>query len=650
MTALLVWTRLAFVALACLLLSYGLAGAQTAAPSASPTSVASPQASPAPSVSPAPTERPSGLRFAIDAHATFITQTTNGPGTQPLEAPGFIAGSPLAPNTPYDTISSAPLVPGNAGESVLYFRPTYYTKAFEAGAVLAAGYVRGSVTNAAYWGESLVPALNPHIGSQILPYRVTFPTHAGMDDGTGFVAGVTSGRLATADGNVQLRAGWFDLAQTDQFVFTQPLISGSPPAIAILPPESLGDGPPSIDWWTAPAAAYPLRGVDLVGKQGTATLELSDAALPSLPGSGARITMGSLVFDRGEGTRFSLQALHLSTGGALVPTTILYAQGQLVSTPQGDLPSTMIGGQRQTILGARGAFHVASWFDAVAEYGHATYDADNVMLPGTAKPGNYYHAGVSKTVRRATASFDVYRNEPRYASAILPYGIPENVWSAAWSWPGQWLKSNYQLINNGVANVNRQGYRAKYALKGGLFELRAQYANFGQIEPITLSNARQTGFIDGFFLPQADNAATLGRQHQYGLWLAWHPSIADLVVDYTEDTMHRSAVASRPQDLVSYDTAQFSIYASRRLGKDALGSLGITRYFMRGSFAQAFTNVDFGQKIAFAGLEWRETGGTATLLSVRRSVFGGFPSQLGGPPPDFTGTLFVLEQRFIRGR
>ena len=632
------------------LLSPGRAGAQSAAPSASPTSVASPQASPAPSVSPAPTERPSGLRFAIDAHATFITQTTNGPGTQPLEAPGFIAGSPLAPNTPYDTISSAPLVPGNAGESVLYFRPTYYTKAFEAGAVLAAGYVRGSVTNAAYWGESLVPALNPHIGSQILPYRVTFPTHAGMDDGTGFVAGVTSGRLATADGNVQLRAGWFDLAQTDQFVFTQPLISGSPPAIAILPPESLGDGPPSIDWWTAPAAAYPLRGVDLVGKQGTATLELSDAALPSLPGSGARITMGSLVFDRGEGTRFSLQALHLSTGGALVPTTILYAQGQLVSTPQGDLPSTMIGGQRQTILGARGAFHVASWFDAVAEYGHATYDADNVMLPGTAKPGNYYHAGVSKTVRRATASFDVYRNEPRYASAILPYGIPENVWSAAWSWPGQWLKSNYQLINNGVANVNRQGYRAKCALKGGPIEIRAQYANFGQIEPITLSNARQTGFIDGFFLPQADNAATLGRQHQYGLWLAWHPAIADLVVDYTEDTMHRSAVASRPQDLVSYDTAQFSIYASRRLGKDALGSLGITRYFMRGSFAQAFTNVDFGQKIAFAGLEWRETGGTATLLSVRRSVFGGFPSQLGGPPPDFTGTLFVLEQRFIRGR
>ncbi len=109
--------------------------------------------------------------------------------------------------------------------------------------------------------------------------------------------------------------------------------------------------------------------------------------------------------------------------------------------------------------------------------------------------------------------------------------------------------------------------------------------------------------------------------------------------------MRRPALASRPQDLVSYDTAQFSVYASHRFGRNAVGSLGLTRYFLRGSFSQAFTNVDFGQKIAFAGIEWRESGGTATLLSLRRAVFGGFPGTQGNPPPDFTGTLFVLEQR-----
>jgi hypothetical protein len=538
------------------------------------------------------------------------------------------------------------MTPGNASESALYLSPAYYAKRFEFGAVLALGYVRGSTTNAIYWGEPLPPALDPHLGSQALPYRIVFPGHAGEDDGTAFVAGIESGRIATADGNLQMRAGWFDLAQTDRFVFTQPLLSQYPPALAATPPESLGGGPPSLDWWSAASGNYPLHGADLVGKQGLATLELSDAALPSLPGTGARMTMGSLVVDHGEGTRYSLQALHVTTGGALVPTTILFAQGTLLMTPQGNVPSTTIGGQRQTILGARAAFHVIPSVGGVVEYGHSTYDADNVVEPGTGKPGNYYHGGLAHPFGRAEISLDLYRNEPYYAQAILPYGIPENVWSVAWSWPGQWLKSNYQLIDNTVVNINRQGYRVKYALNGAPLEVRAQYAQFAEITPITLSNAQQMGFVDGFFLPQDDDAATLGQQKQYGLWLAWHPGFADLVFDYTEDTMRRPAAPGHSQDLVSYDTPQFSLYASRHLSPNVLASAGIGRYYMRGSFAQAYTNVDFGQRTLFAGLQLRESGGTATLLTWRHAFLGGFPSQPAGPPPDFTGTVFILEQRY----
>ena len=43
---------------------------------------------------------------------------------------------------------------------------------------------------------------------------------------------------------------------------------------------------------------------------------------------------------------------------------------------------------------------------------------------------------------------------------ILPYGVPENVWSVAWSWPGQWLKSTYQAVDNSIIGINREGYRA----------------------------------------------------------------------------------------------------------------------------------------------------------------------------------------------
>jgi hypothetical protein len=242
-------------------------------------------------------------------------------------------------------------------------------------------------------------------------------------------------------------------------------------------------------------------------------------------------------------------------------------------------------------------------------------------------------------------ALDAYRNEPYYATAILPYGTPENVWSVAWSWPGQWLKSNYQLIDNTPVNVDRQGYRLKYELSGGPFELRAAYANFGEIVPITIANAEQTGFIDGFFLPEADTAATLGRQNQYALWATWHARFADVTVDWVEDAMRRGADAGHPLDNVSYVTPAYTLELTRRLTPDALVSIGYAQYFMDGEFASLSENVDFGQREAFAGAELRESPHLSTLVTVRRSAFAGFATAPGLPPPDFTGTLLLLEQR-----
>jgi hypothetical protein len=617
-----------------------------AAAQSSPSPSPAPAATPAPT--PTPTARPGTVTVAANAHVTFISQNTNGYGQLGLpEAPNFANGtSPAAPLTPYDTFSGAPMTPGNAGESALYVTPTYHGSTLDVSATLGIGYVTGSKTNATYWGEPQLDPLSPHLGSQSLGYSVTFPTSPGQDDGSAFDASILSGSIATKDGSLRLRGGWFDLMQSDSFVFAQPPIQSAIPSLAILPPESVGNGQPSADWWPLAAGSYPLHGIDLTAAHGRATLELTDAALPSLPGSSARLTQGSFVIDHGEGTRYSLEVSHVSSGGAPVVTTILFAQGTPELTTQGLLPFGTIGGQQSTIYGLRGAFHIGSFADAVLEYGHSVYDAQGVAMPGTGKPGNYYHAGLTKTIRRATASFDVYKNEAYYATAILPYGTPENVWSVAWSWPGQWLKSNYQLIDNFPVNVDRQGYRIRYQLNGGPLEVHASYANFGQIDPITFTNARQTGFVDGFFLPEADNAATLGRQNQYALWATWHAGFADLTVDWTEDAIRRNADLGHPIDNVDYVTPEYTMYASRNLTPFALVTLGYAQYFMTGAFSSTVQNVNFGQREVFAGAELRESPRTSTLVTLRRSSFSGYATSLFGiPPPDFTGTLFILEQR-----
>ncbi len=614
------------------------AGAQTAADPA-------PSASPSPS----PSSRPGSVRWTLDAHTTFVTQGTNGAGTRPPEGAGFANGDPLSPETPYDVFSSAPLVPGNASESAILVRPTYSGKTFDAGLTFGAGYVRGSVTNAAYWGESLLPTMNPHLGASVLPYRIAFPTHAGADDGTAFVASLLGASIATKDGAAVLKGGWFDLTQTAPFVFVQPAITSAIPAIGIATPETLGDGTPSFDAWQPSSPVYPLHGIDAVVRHGIATLELADASLPALAGTPARMRTASLVVDRGGGTRFTAQMLQVSTGGDRISTTLLYgAGGHIENSPQGPLPISVIGGQRQRILGVSAAFHPIRAIDAIVELGHSTYDADAVAEPGTGKAGNYYHAGVARTTGRATASLDLYRNEAYYANALLPYGAPENVWSVAWSWPGQWLKSNYQLINNSPVNIDRQGYRLRYGLKGpgSPLDVRVSFANFAQIEPITMSNALRTGFIDGFFLPQSDAYPTLGRQHQYSLFLGYHPAFGDITFDYAEDTMRRPAGLSQPQDTVSYDNPEAVLTFSRHIGPATLVSAGLARYGMCGSFGQGYTNVDFAERIGFVGVQVTQSAHASALLSLRRTAFSGISTQLGGPSPDFTGTLLVFEQRY----
>ncbi len=610
-------------------------------PSGSPA----PGASPAPGVSPAP--RPLGFHMASNLSLNFVDQSTSGPGQVAPEAADFTNGAPLAPNTPYDLFSSAPQVPGVAGVAQLVSTLGYGLRRFDVGVTTGFGYVRGSLTNAAYWSESLLPTLNPHLGSQALPYQVAFPVHAGQDDATGIRLSVLAGTVATADGNLRLRAGWFDLTQTERFVFAQPSLTTVNPAIAYAPAETLAPGVANADFWQPAASSLPLHGADLVAKRGLATLELASAALPSLPGEDARISLGSLVVDHGEGTRYSAEVAHVETSGTPFITTVPFGTGAAFdSYPQGVLPSSTLSGQRQTIAGVRAAFHAlpALQLDGVAEIGRAWYDASPAARPGSAAPGGYYHLGLTKTQGRATAALDYLRMEPRYATAILPYGVAENQWSVAFAWPGQWLKSNYQLVDNSVLGVNRQGYRLRYSVDRGPLEVHAEFVSLRQIDAESRESATRTGFVDGYYLPQFENAVSYGTQKRTGLWAAWHPRFGDLSLDLVDDTEHRPFSAAHPEDVVAYEVPQAVATYSRHFSPSVVGALGLGRYGIKGAFAEP---IDFAQRLFFAGIQVRQTAKAALLATFRRTAFSGITTFPASPrSPNFTGSAFIVEQRY----
>src|SRR5690348_3293285 len=116
-------------------------------------------AEPAPSPSPLPTPH---VTLTVKGSNVFIDQATGGPGTTPPEASQFAHGSPISPMSPYDWLSSAPVIPGVAGIAQYEITGTYHGSGFDAAATIGLGGLTGSTTNALYWGEPLIPNLNAH--------------------------------------------------------------------------------------------------------------------------------------------------------------------------------------------------------------------------------------------------------------------------------------------------------------------------------------------------------------------------------------------------------------------------------------------------------------------------------------------------------
>ncbi|HEY2473555.1 MAG TPA: hypothetical protein VGI19_02020 [Candidatus Cybelea sp.] len=615
--------------------------AQTPAPSPSPSE----SPIPSPAASPAASPRALGFQFAATFATTFLNQNTSGPGQIGPEVPGYLNGAPLAPNTPYDVFSTAPLTPGVAVLPQALTTLTERTKTLDISLDAGLEYVGGSITNAAYWGENMIPTINPHMGSQALPYAIVFPTAAGQDDGSNFRLSILGGSIATADGNLSLKFGYFDLTQTDRFVFAQPPLPSVNPAIAYAPPETLSSGLPGSDDFAPLATQLPLDGVDALAKKGIASFELTTAALPSPPGLSARATIGSLIFDHGEGTTYTAEVVHAAISGDPFETSAAFGTHPwFFYTPQGVVATSTLSGQQQTVAGASATVHVMPrWqLDGTVELARSWYAAQNVALPGSPQSGGYYHFGLQKQFGRATASVDAFRMEPNYATIVLPYGIAENQWSATWAWPAPWLGSSYQLVDNTEISVDRQGYRLRYFVDGGPLEVHVEFADFTQIEPTTTLNSLQTGFVGGYFPPELPARATLGRQTRYGFWTTWHASFGDLSFDFIDDQFYRPWAVRL--DTVNVDIPQYVATYSRHFTPRFVCAIGGGRYAMNGAFAQP---INFHEQLLFVGAIFKETPQASLLATFRRNLFAGIPSY---PPlplsPDFTGSQLIVEQRY----
>lgn len=603
---------------------------------------AAPAMMPSSSPSPAPTPSPR-FKLSVNGSNVFIDQSTGGPGITPPEGRGFANGSPVSPMSPYDWFTGAPVTPGVAGISQYEFSGLYHATGFDLGATIGVGELGGSTTNALYWGEPLIPNLNDHALARVVPYSIVFPTHAGQDDASAINAGLVQASVAAPNGSWSVRGGYFDLTQTDRFVFAPPPLTDVAPSLGVQTAETLGPGMPSIDAWSSSPSSLPLLGIDGVVHNGKATIELTDALLPALANTDVHLTMGSLVFDEGAYGRYSFQLAHLWTDGDPITTTTYYGvDRQIDVSAQGRLFTSTLADQEQTIAGARALFHPLAHWDALAELGRAWYDAGLVTDPGTSHYGNFEHFSLARHIGDDVATIEYHRFDPTYATMILPYGIPENVWSVAWSWPGVWLKSNYQLVDNSVIGANRAGFHFKYDHNSKFLEAHVSYGDWRQLTPETAANASQVGFVDGFFLLQKNGFGTIGHDRQLGLYVAWHLPHDDVALDSVEDYLNRDADPGQAIDTVATRAPQVVGSWTHHFSDKLLTVGGYGRYELIGTWAT--TPVDAIYGIGFVGVQFATGPNTALLIEGRHYGLVGLPSIPGGMPPTMKGTALIVDQ------
>jgi hypothetical protein len=579
----------------------------------------------------------------VSGSEAFIDHATGGAGQTPPEGAAFAAGQPLSPISPYDWFSSAPLLPGVAGQLQYQATGTYSTPHVVANASFVLSGVTGDVTNAIYWGEPLVGQLDPHEGHSYVPYVVTFPTHAGTNDASAGEITPYFFSLHAPDNRWAVTGGYVTPSHYDAFVFLPPGLTSVPPSMNEQTFESTGPPVADLSSWTHITSTLPLLGADAQGQIGDVTLEATDALLPVPPGTSARMTGGAAVLDRGDAGRYSLNVISVNTNGsAIVAPALFGADPAIHPGPDGGLSTSTLANQHQTIAGLRAFVHPFRGYDALAEIGRSWYGAGLVARPGTARPGDYQHYSLTRNFSGNEAlGAEYYRMDPRYATAILPYGIPENILGNPWQYPGPWVKGTYQLVNDNFGGSNRLGYRVHGDFTRGRLETHAAAYEYRQIYPSTYDNLTQTGFVEVDYLALQPGDLTIGHTRGLNTYAAWHLDHDTFSIDYAHDLQHRDVMGDAAPDLVAIRYPQAVFAEQHSFSKRLIAVAGYGRFEAEGTWSLTPVNDFYG--MGFVGTEWDFGKGQQLFVQLRQFGLNGAPSIPGGPPPTLRGTAIVID-------
>lgn len=581
----------------------------------------------------------------IETYTSATNQQFVGPGTVPPEAATFAAGGVQAPISPYDLFNGAPQVTGQGTTQDFLLKPIYSFSPYVDGTVtIGYGSASGTGNVVNYWGDTIMPTINPNLGVRAFTLAPAFPTHNGADAVSATRLGLLSASVLDHNGAGGLTVGWFNTHQSVPFAFAPPPGTNTGFDIAPQLPHTIGDGPPAVDVLKESPQVLPLQGVDLWAHDGVATYEFASGTLPAPTTSTARATTLSAILDHDGGLNYSAQISSLVTNGPETARVLFGSNGTLVN----GVPQSTVYGQRMVVAGLGSTFPLGV-SDGALRYGYSCYTVNQGAAATTSgcSSGNYYYGKLHHGFAHFDLALEGERYEATYAPAILDYGTIENVWQAPAALPSSWLRGNYSFVGGTIGGANRQGARLSTTFIISGVEVRFAFANFTQIQALDQSTALAIGFVEPYFLPQNIARGTLGSEQRYEGWFSYHAKFGDLVLDMSQVNTSRSAPAANPGDNVSmsYPSAVFSF--TRPFGPKVTGTAGVGRFGLNGKFdTSGADNASLAQDLVFAGVQLRTNATSGYGFEWRLYSTDGNPSITGGPSPAYHGTQFQFYQRF----
>jgi hypothetical protein len=600
-------------------------------------------AAPAPSPA-ATTKPPSKFNLGIDTYTSGANNQMVGPGTTPAEGANFAAGGQPAPGTPYDMFSGGPLVTGEGLSQDFLLKPSYaVSRFFDVTTTIGYGSASGTGNVVNYWGDAIMPSINPNVGSRAFTLSPAFPTHNGQNPVSGTKLGFLSGAIVNHDGNGALTVGWFSLHQSVPWALSQAPWQNVPFQLSPQLPQSIGDGPPTDDVLKEGPTVLPLSGADFWVKDNITTLEVASADLPAPSTSPARILTASVLQDHGSGLRYSLQVTGLNEQGPDTGTVVFGGGATLVN----NVPLSTVQAQHMFVLGLGAAVPLGT-SDGEVRLGYSCYNAVGTAMstPGCSG-GNYYYGKLHHGFSAFDVAVEGVRFDPTYAPAILDYGTLENVWSYPAAWPGTFLRGDYQLVDNSEVGPNRQGGKITGTTIVAGVEVRLAFAQYSQVQSYNASDAFTPGFVEPYFLPQVTAAGTIGTEQHFEGWFNYRAPWATVTLDLGQVNTWRPAPTGQPQDNVVMQYPSGVLTLSRDFGPKVFGAAGVGRFGLNGQFdTSGVDNASLAENLVFAGLELRSNGTTGYGFQWRLYSVNGSPTIPGGLSPAFHGPQILFYQRF----